>query len=166
MGKLPVGRMSGGTCVTPQNITDEYCVRSRLEQTHLGTSEIWACPSGLHCSTRTASDLASRVLASQAKPQRESESQAFSIASPNHRHLAALDVEIDANICIAGQHRMVFARAFVAFSFVFKALGGFSHHHRKKQKKKNTLFHIASNLGVRDLNRQNPKGDSKQSVVK
>ena len=31
-------------------------------------------------STRIASDLASRALASQAKPQRESESQAFRIA--------------------------------------------------------------------------------------
>ena len=36
--------------------------------------------SGSHRSTRIASDLASRALASQAKPQRESESQAFRIA--------------------------------------------------------------------------------------
>ena len=36
--------------------------------------------SGLHRSTHIASDLASRALASQAKPQRESESQAFRIA--------------------------------------------------------------------------------------
>ena len=36
--------------------------------------------SGSHRSTHIASDLASRVLASQAKPQRESESQAFRIA--------------------------------------------------------------------------------------
>ena len=35
---------------------------------------------GSHRSTHIASDLASRVLASQAKPQRESESQAFRIA--------------------------------------------------------------------------------------
>ena len=36
--------------------------------------------SGSHRSTHIASDLASQVLASQAKPQRESESQAFRIA--------------------------------------------------------------------------------------
>ena len=36
--------------------------------------------SGSHRSTHITSDLASRVLASQAKPQRESESQAFRIA--------------------------------------------------------------------------------------
>ena len=36
--------------------------------------------SGSHRSTHIASDLASRALASQAKPQRESESQAFRIA--------------------------------------------------------------------------------------
>ena len=36
--------------------------------------------SGSHRSTQIASDLASRTLASQAKPQRESESQAFRIA--------------------------------------------------------------------------------------
>ena len=36
--------------------------------------------SGSHRSTHIASDLASRLLASQAKPQRESESQAFRIA--------------------------------------------------------------------------------------
>ena len=36
--------------------------------------------SGSHRSTHIASDLASRVLASQARPQRESESQAFRIA--------------------------------------------------------------------------------------
>ena len=38
--------------------------------------------SGSHRSTRIASDLASQALASQAKPQRESESQAFRIARP------------------------------------------------------------------------------------
>ena len=36
--------------------------------------------SGSHRSTHIASDLVSRALASQAKPQRESESQAFRIA--------------------------------------------------------------------------------------
>ena len=36
--------------------------------------------SGSHRSTHIASDLASQALASQAKPQRESESQAFCIA--------------------------------------------------------------------------------------
>ena len=36
--------------------------------------------SGSHRSTQIASDLASRALASQAKPQREYESQAFRIA--------------------------------------------------------------------------------------
>ena len=43
-------------------------------------SETLMVLSGSHRSTHLASDLASRVLASQAKPQRESESQAFRIA--------------------------------------------------------------------------------------
>ena len=48
-------------------------------QTFFGVSQEEAL-SGSHRSTRIASDLASRALASQAKPQRESESQAFRIA--------------------------------------------------------------------------------------
>ena len=44
------------------------------------TSNIGEDLSGSHRSTHIASDLASRALASQAKPQRESESQAIRIA--------------------------------------------------------------------------------------
>ena len=64
--------------------------------------------SGSHRSTHIVSDLASRALASQAKPQRESEllySRAFRIA-----------ILKNTLICrIAGQYRRIFAGIFLAF---------------------------------------------------
>ena len=73
--------------------------------------------SGSHRSTRIASDLASRALASQAKPQRESESQAFRIAQIL-KHMPIFR--------IAGQHRRIFAegffRHFEGFSFQIKLM--------------------------------------------
>ena len=59
--------------------------------------------SGSHRSTHIASDLASRVLTSQAKPQRESESQPFCIARSQKNTPI---------FCIAGQHRRIFAGIF------------------------------------------------------
>ena len=67
--------------------------------------------SGSHRSTRIASDLASRALASQAKPQRESKSQAFRIAILKNTLIFR----------IAGQHRRIFAGFFSCISCDFRS---------------------------------------------
>ena len=59
--------------------------------------------SGSHRSTHIASDLASRALASQAKPQRESESQAFRIARSKKKKPI---------FRMGGQHRRTFGEGF------------------------------------------------------
>ena len=87
--------------------------------------------SGSHRSTHIASDFASQALASQAKPQQESESQAFRI----DRSWKNLPI-----FRIAGQHRRIFAEGFSGIFLWFQI-----------KRKKN--FRIASDLGVCDSNR-------------
>ena len=94
--------------------------------------------SGSHRSTHIASDLASRVLASQAKPQRESELQTFRIA----RSLKNTPM-----FRIAGQHRRISQAFFLAFSCDFRSSECVFASLAKK------LFRIASDLGMCDSNR-------------
>ena len=97
--------------------------------------------SGSHRSTHIASDLAPRVLASQAKPQRESESQAFRVA----RSSKFMPI-----FRIAGQHRRIFAGLFfLGFSCDFRS----SEYVFAAPKKKKKLFRIAGDLGMCDSNR-------------
>ena len=94
--------------------------------------------SGSHRSTHIASDLASRVLASQAKPQRESESQAFRIARSlkTPRFFAS-----QANIAEVSQaFFLAFSCDFRSSECVFPSLA-------------KTIFRIASDLGMCDSNR-------------
>ena len=87
-----------------QFILIQACIWARNRKLKIG--HVKTDLSGSHRSARIDSDFSSWALASQAKPQRESESQAFRIAI----------LKCTPKFHIASQHRRIFAGVLVSFS--------------------------------------------------